>query len=240
MSSSDPQSEVSAFVDHLSGLAAQFPGARRGEKSRLTLLAAGARLLDAWNHHDLRVEQVCQAALVAKGTFYIYFRSKDEFLLDLAERYVAFEAQSRPRLSSRNSDFVNLRLWVSWYERSFAANVGVIKCMVHMADQDPRMRDLWHQRNAALVDRSLVGWMKSRPEADPILERMMLRSAGTIMDQSLFERYGVQTGQGVEVPEDPEHVVDLHALLMFRALYAKDPDGADLPPESPFQALLKS
>ena len=231
--------DVACFSERLAALAAGVRKTRSGERSRLRLLAAAARLLDQVHHRDLLVEQICQEAGVAKGTFYIYFKSKDEFLLDLASRYVAFEIQAHPRLSSKNSDFTNMRLWVTWYERTFAANVGIMKCLVQMGAQDPAMRDLWHQRNARLVDRSLAGWMKARPDSDPALERMVIRTAGTMMDQSLFERYGVQTGQGVELPEDPARIIDLHALLMFRALYARDPDPDDLPADSPFRRLLR-
>lgn len=231
--------DVACFSEHLAELAAGVRKARSGERSRLRLLAAAARLLDRVHHRDLLVEQICQEAGVAKGTFYIYFKSKDEFLLDLATRYVAFEFQAHPRLSSKNSDFNNMRLWVTWYERTFAANVGIMKCLVQMGEQDPAMRNLWHQRNARLVDRSLSGWMKTRPGSDPTLERMVIRTAGTMMDQSLFERYGVQTGQGVEVPEDPERIIDLHSVLMFRALYGRNPLPEDLPPESPFRAILR-
>lgn len=232
--------DVASFSEHLAALAGGVRKARSGERSRLRLLAAAARLLDQVHHRDLLVEQICQEAGVAKGTFYIYFKSKDEFLLDLAARYVAFEFQAHPRLSSKDSEFTNLRLWVAWYERTFAANVGIMKCLVQMGAQDPAMRDLWHQRNARLVDRSLSGWMKTRPNSDPALERMVIRTAGTMMDQSLFERYGVQTGQGVEVPEDPARIIELHALLMFRALYGRNPSAEDLPSESPLRALLTS
>lgn len=233
------EQDAACFSEHLAALPAAVRKVRSGERSRLRLLAAAARLLDQVHHRDLLVEQICQEAGVAKGTFYIYFKSKDEFLLDLASRYVAFEVLAHPRLSSKNSDFTNMRLWVTWYERTFAANVGILKCLIQMGAQDPAMRDLWHQRNARLVDRSLAGWMKTRPDADPVLERMIIRTAGTMMDQSLFERYGVQTGQGVELPDDPEGIIDLHALLMFRALYGRDPDPADLPADSPFRRLLR-
>lgn len=237
-SAQDPT--VICFSEHLAALEAGVRKTRSGERSRLRLLAAAARLLDRVHHRDLLVEQICQEAGVAKGTFYIYFKSKDGFLLELAARYVGFEVEAHPRLSSRNSDFTNMRLWVTWYERTFAANVGIMKCLVQMGAQDLAMRDLWHQRNARLVDRSLAGWMKTRPGSDPALERMVIRTAGTMMDQSLFERYGVQTGQGIEAPERPEHILDLHALLMFRALYGRNPPPDDLPPESPFRALLQS
>ncbi|MBI1197795.1 MAG: TetR family transcriptional regulator [Phenylobacterium sp.] len=231
--------EVIRFPTYLTAMADEIRKSRSGERSRLRLLAAAARLLETIHYRDLLVEQVCQEAGVAKGTFYIYFKSKDEFLRELARRYVSFEVQTYPRLSSKSTPFTNTRRWVYWYEKTFAANVGVMKCMVQMGTQDEEMRQIWHERNGRLVDRSLIGWMKTRPDSDPKLERFILRTAGTMMDQSLFERYGVQTGQGVEDPHDPEFIVDLHAFMNFRAMYGHNPPAEEFSADSPFRKLIE-
>lgn len=230
--------EVIRFATYLSALAGEIRKSRSGEKSRLRLLAAAARLLETVHYRDLLVEQVCQEAGVAKGTFYIYFSSKDEFLRDLASRYVRFEVQTYPRLSSKNSAFTNTRRWIYWYEKSFAANVGIIRCMVQMGAQDTEMREIWHDRNNRIVDRSLAGWMKTRPDADPKIERWVMRTAGGMLDQSLLERYGVQTGPGVEVPPDPDFIIDLHAFMNFRALYGHNPPREEFAPDSPFVRII--
>ena len=227
------------FADHLQASANAIGRSRSGEKSRLKLMAAAARLLDSTSYRDLLVERVCQAAGVAKGTFYIYFDSKDAFLRSLAVGYVAFELERYPRLSSRHAAFANTRSWIAWYEGVFAANVGVLRCLIQMGGADPAMQAIWHQRNGALVDRAMRGWEKRNPTADPSLQRLALRTAGGMLDQSLFERHGVQPGPGLDEPKDFDLLVDLHALLNFRALYACDPPPGSLPGESPLEALLR-
>jgi len=234
-----PDIEVIRFATYLSALADEIRKNRSGEKSRLRLMAAAARLLENISHRDLLVEQICREAGVAKGTFYIYFKSKDAFLRELASRFISFEVQTYPRLSSKNTPFTNTRRWVYWYEKSFAANVGVIKCMVQMGTHDEEMRQLWHERNGRIVDRSLAGWMKTRPGQDPTMQRWLMRTAGGMLDQSLFERYGIQTGQGLEDPGDLEFIVDLHSLLNFRALYGHNPPADEFRPDSPFRPIVE-
>ena len=51
--------------------------------------------------------------------------------------------------------------------------------------------------------------------------------------------YNVHKCVGTDGRFDPERIIDLHALLMFRALYARDPDPGDLPADSPFRRLLR-
>jgi len=231
---------VIRFATYLQAAAAEIKKARSGPKSRLKLLAAGARLLDATDYRDLLVEDVCAEAGVAKGTFYIYFKSKDEFLRALAAMYIEFELQTYPRLSSRNSEFTNSRRWIAWYEQTFAANVGIFRAMVQMGAADEGMRKLWHERNARVVDRAMRGWERHNPSKDPALQRWMMRTAGGMLDQSLFERHGVQPGPGLNEPQDLDLLIDLHALMNFRALYGRNPPAEEFGPDSPFRRILEA
>jgi AcrR family transcriptional regulator len=230
---------VIRFATYLQAAATEIRKARSAQKSRLKLLAAGARVLDSTDYRDILVEDVCHEAGVAKGTFYIYFTSKDEFLRALAAMYIDFELQTYPRLSSRDSAFTNSRKWIWWYERTFAANVGILRAMVQMGAGDEAMRKHWHDRNGRLVDRAMQGWERHNPSKDPSLQRWMMRTAGGMLDQSLFERHGVQPGPGLNEPQDLDLLVDLHALMNFRALYGRNPPAEEFAPDSPFRAVLE-
>ena len=230
---------VIRYATYLEASAQEIKKTRSGERSRLKLLAAGARLLDSTDFREMMVEQVAQEAGVAKGTFYIYFKTKDEFLRELGNRYIAFELMTYPRLSSRDSEFTNSCKWIGWYEKTFAANAGVLRCIVQMGGGDREMQRVWHDRNARIVDRAMVGWEKHNPSKDPALQRLVMRTAGGMLDQSLFERYGVQPGPGREEPADIDMLIELHALLNFRALYGRNPPIEDISADSPLRQLLQ-
>ncbi len=230
---------VIRYATYLEALAQEIKKKRSGERSRLKLLAAAARTLDATDYRELLVEEVCQSAGVAKGTFYIYFESKDAFLRELGSLYVNFELQTYPRLSSRDSQFTNSRKWIAWYERTFAVNAGVLRCIVQMGAADTAMRNIWYERNQRVVDRAMVGWEKHNPSKDPALQRWVMRTAGGMLDQSLFERHGIQPGPGLQEPQDFDLLVDLHALLNFRALYGRNPPADEFAADSPFRVLLE-
>lgn len=231
--------QVVRFATYLSAMAQEIKKNRSGDKSRLKLLAAAARVLDTTDYRELLVENICLEAGVAKGTFYIYFKSKDEFLRDLAARYTAFELQTYPRLSGRDSEFTNSRKWITWYEQTFAANAGVLRCIVQMGSSDKEMQEIWHERNRGIVDRAMIGWLKTNPNGDPDLQRWIMRTAGSMMDQSLFERYRVLTGPGFPKSDDPGFLIDLHAFLNYRAMYGRNPPVEEFDRESPFRALLE-
>lgn len=60
---------------------------RDGSPTRERLLEAGLRLAHAGALSSLRVDEVVDAAGVAKGTFYVHFRTREDFLVALHSRF---------------------------------------------------------------------------------------------------------------------------------------------------------
>jgi AcrR family transcriptional regulator len=213
---------------YLQAMASEIKAVRNSEKTKLRLMISALNLLEQVGYRELNLDEVVGAASLAKGTFYIYFPSKDEFLVELATRYVDFEQATIPQRPPARSPFAQLREWLGWYEQSFELNVGTIRCIVQMAEVNAEMRDLWHRRNGTVTDRVLGGWFPVSGGIDPQLARLSLRLAGGMLDQSLFERYKVQLGPGREDPNDPALLSELHALLAYRAIYGSSPPAEEL------------
>jgi AcrR family transcriptional regulator len=214
------------FATYLEALAAEIRATRSGEKSRLKLFAAAARLLESVGYRDLNVEDISAEAALAKGTFYVYFDSKEQFLRELLGQYVAFEGQTFPAAVAPESAFAGVRRFVGWYVQTFESNVGLLRCMVQLSSTDEAAHSLWQTRNTAVVERAFGDLMRrlGRQPQDPALFRLALRTAGGMLDQSLFTRYGLQASPGVELRRvDYETLVELLSLLLHRAVYASDP-----------------
>lgn len=61
---------------------------RKGEKTKRKLFETAAELFDRYDFEDVSVDAIVEAAGVAKGTFYIYFESKDALIATLLSDYV--------------------------------------------------------------------------------------------------------------------------------------------------------
>ena len=216
------------FTTYLEALAVEIRKARSGERTRLKLLAAGARLLDNIGYRDLNVVEISKEAGSAKGTFFIYLKTKDEFLQELARRFITFERQTLPVLSSRASRFGNSLTFVTWYESSFLRNAGVLRCIIQMAEVDETVRSLWHERNATVAAHVVDATLQALD--GPVDEAMLLltiRTAGGLLDQSLFARTRVGADTGQRQDHDPMFLCRLHAVLVYRALYGENPPAAE-------------
>ena len=229
------------FSSYLEALAQEIRRSRSGEKSRLKLLASGARRLEAVGFRDLLVEDVCRDADLAKGTFYIYFESKEVFLRALMSQYVEFERNTYPPFSPTRGAYRGVHDWVSWYEGTFAANAGILRCMIEMSGADAEAEGCWHERNHSIVERALEQLLQRFDKApgprETELLRLAVRAGGSMMDQSLFERYRIQVGTGMKEASDAELMIDLHALLLYRVLYGSDPSSAEVGQVRPLVAL---
>lgn len=62
---------------------------KKGEKTKQKLLDSAAELLKRYEVNEITVDAVVEAAGVAKGTFYIYFESKDALIATLIDDYVS-------------------------------------------------------------------------------------------------------------------------------------------------------
>lgn len=224
-----PVPDAPTYARHLSVRANAITTSRSGERTRLRLLAAGADLLKRTSYRDLSVAAVSDRAGQAKGTFYLYFPTKEAFLVELLQGYLGFEASTFQSIDPAKSPFLGYRLGIEWYEKTFARNAGILRCMVQMGEADPQVRRLWHERNARIVDRIVAETVArlKKPPADQRLLRLAIRTIGTMLDQSLFERYRVQVGPGIASVET-EFLIEFHAVISYRALFGENPPAREL------------
>lgn len=97
----------------------------RGERTRATLLRAGAEVLPVRGYHEARVDDIVEAAGVSHGTFYRYFDSKDDFFRALAEEASGRLVELVERLDLDGSA-EDLRAWLrDWFD-AYEADGGVI------------------------------------------------------------------------------------------------------------------
>ena len=67
-------------------LRATFPTEKEARRRRM--LTAAAQLLESWSYRDITMERIADRAGVAKGTLYLYFRTRESLFLGLYQEKV--------------------------------------------------------------------------------------------------------------------------------------------------------
>jgi AcrR family transcriptional regulator len=101
----------------------------REENARLaSITAAAERVFAERGYHQARMDDIAEAAELAKGTLYYYFKSKDEIYAHLLERDVGkARDEMRRRISDQASFFEVIQQTVDLYLEYFDKNVGFLK-----------------------------------------------------------------------------------------------------------------
>jgi AcrR family transcriptional regulator len=143
----------------------------RGEKTRVRLLEAGARVLPARGYHDARVDDIVEAAGVSHGTFYRYFSNKDDFFRVLADAASTrmIELIDRLDLGAPEDD---LRTWLKDWFAAYTADGGVISTWQEMQTNEELAT--FSQQVAASVFTRLVRMLERRDFGDPVVDAVVL------------------------------------------------------------------
>ena len=92
---------------------AQKPLTRKeqAEQTKAALREAGVELIQEHSYDDIKIEDITKKCGVSKGTFYLYYSSKDEFFFamcahDFAEATAKLEDNNAPSALEQLRDFI--------------------------------------------------------------------------------------------------------------------------------------
>jgi len=110
---------------------------RRGreEKARLAaILVAAENIFSEHGYYQARMDDIAEAAELAKGTLYYYFKSKDEIYLHLLERESERVDEEIQKRISKESSFLEamaqaLKFYLEYFERNHGFLRMFLPCM---------------------------------------------------------------------------------------------------------------
>jgi AcrR family transcriptional regulator len=125
------------------------------ERTRDRLLAALERLLEDAEYADVSAGQIAEAAGLAHGTFYRYFRDKHAALREAIER--VREAVDRERVAlggpigTVTEERDRVRAWADAVLHAPIDRRGLLRAWLAVSDADPEVAERRTQRRAASV-----------------------------------------------------------------------------------------
>lgn len=223
----EPPSPDSAFADVLEQAAA---GERKAERTRAAIRAAVCRLLDAGPPEHLKVADICRAAGIAHGTFYIYFKDIHAVIGAVLADFVPF-VQAVMRAAGRSSvgggtgaGLDRVRPATAAYVVLFARNVGLMRCLTAGLEGFPEAREAFQRLNrewahtvadAALRDAAATG-AGPLPDRDELLRRAY--ALGGMVDQYLVALHVHRDPTLAALSADRAAVVDTLTLIWIRGM----------------------
>jgi AcrR family transcriptional regulator len=141
---------------------AQTATVKPRRNAREALLEALERLLDRSDVGELTAAAVSVEAGLAHGTFYRYFRNRDDAIRALAER---LRNSKQPELHSLDHPPADVaaareacRAWTGALLRTRTQHHGVVRALLALATQDAELRAVFLERREAFA-RQLREWL---------------------------------------------------------------------------------
>ena len=194
---------------------------RKGERTRLRLLAATAAILQKEFVHTLRIGDICAAAGVSPGTFYLYFDDKLAVTTAMLTGFAQHVFDCLESATGGAKDFeASVHATTLAYVRAFALNRGLFRALMQMSEESAsiervyqRLNRRWNQRTARAIAR--YRGVTQGPEEDDILRAFAL---GGMVDEFLANLYVRRDPVLTEHLSAPEPVARLLAELWLQAL----------------------
>lgn len=208
--------DTARFADALISEAA---AGRKRDRTRATIATAACRLLDGCPLATLTIAEICKAAGIAHGTFYIYFADRNALLGDLLLEFVEF-IQVTMRAAAHQPHGDPIRATTAAYYDLFEANPGLMKCLVNHVEDLPEATRAFQKLNhdwATTVMASLRRQGGMAAIADDELTRRVYAMGGMV-DQYLTALLLNGDTALARVSGDREAVIDTLTTLWKKGL----------------------
>ncbi len=225
-------------------LAERYRLARRSPKrrrTRLKLIAAAAAELDRVGYDEMTVEGIVDAADVARGTFYTYYRSKAAVTVVIIRIYSFLIRWTRPIGGGALPPFQAILRMNRFYVSTYAKNARLQTSRETLMRTVPalrRLRDNVTRRTSDAFLRDII----SRKDLSPTFKHdtsavLLTRMLQAMADETLRQIYVYPDEHIAEQVKNEEQVAQVISVIWYRMIYASEPENHALTADG--LALLK-
>ena len=120
---------------------------------REPILRNAARLFSAKGYSGTTVDDIVQATGIAKGTFYIYFKSKEDLLIEVIKNLIAETVAEIEQSLAGEKDFISRMMNKGQtFTRLYAENRDLFSVLIGETVGNPRLLSQLDEVYSALVD----------------------------------------------------------------------------------------
>jgi AcrR family transcriptional regulator len=191
---------------------------------RCQILNATAALLERWSLDDVTVDRIADLTGVAKGTVYLYFRTREELVVEVFDRHHglwldAFEKQLRstsgPLDPSRVGTLTVSTLLATPVLPRLYGRINLLFCGSVSAEAAHRFR-VRRAHRVASVSEALEGRLPNLTTARA--ERWLFRFEAFVAGMAPLAHRSQTLANSLDPPRAATFIVDLEAELQYAAV----------------------
>ena len=200
------------------------------ERTRASLLYNAAVTLDQHGISSDLVARVCALSAVSRGTFYSYFPDAISIAMAVLKEFLRVASQWAEEFEPSTDLYGTMVQRLTFYQKLHAENAGLFRCLYVINFDDPinkRPYLLWqkirHRWRVALSDQ-LADVLGSTNTSRQVRLHIVYTLFG-MADDVFFQMYVTDNRFLKRLIASPTDMVELLALMSYRALMGSNPDG---------------
>jgi len=210
--------------------ASKQPKTRRGERTKAAILASAEAAFARDGYVAARISDIADGAGVALGTFYVYFKNKDEVLAELLDGIFSemYQSSRAPWLDEPPLDAI--RGAVAGYLTAYRNHADMLRVMREALTVDPTFNAFWFAWRAKFLSRIVRNIQESqvRGVVQSTLNPLLAASAlGGMLDDFCWIWLSMggdeAVGQAKPTTLDLDEAIDVLSTLWHRSLFCTEP-----------------
>jgi AcrR family transcriptional regulator len=218
------------FVDVLKDRASELEGGRKGDRTKARLRVATAEALEAVGYREMTVADICRFAGVTPAVLYLYYESKPAIVLEILTEFLN-EFFSTARTPRADTVFEAMRVANLRWIRLARANAGLMRCLLHLRDDEAAFAKLYAEANRQWYARTVKAWAGrfAKSTFDPRIALLIEYSFAGLLDE-LVRMIFISpddnlVGLLADLSLDDEALAEYVALIWYRAMALREPAG---------------
>jgi len=203
------------------------------ERTRTALLLATDHLLQSLPLENISIEQIINKCGLARGTFYQYYKSTDDIIINLLVTFYEDVWSYRPVDFSAATAFERVYVQRLYYAKSFEKNAHLFMYFRFFAHRNPdlakiRMNQIerWVQQLETDIKKDLKN--DSRLMIGQAQLKALLRSTGILWAETLVEYFVFEDSVLRSNIKDIRELTDLSMLMWHRIIFGTDPTISEI------------
>jgi TetR/AcrR family transcriptional repressor of nem operon len=229
-----PPGKVLRFSDSLDHAVRAGARLRKGERTRLRLKWAAAVVLERNGYLNMRVADICKLAKVSSATLYLYYKNTSEITLEILGEFLQAAGRLAGGKGPHGDAFEAILHATQEMVEFFAANAGLMRCLIQISDEVPEFAELWRTSSDAWYRRiaqSVARRTRAGAHNDDVV-LFAVYAVGGMVDQLLRDLFVLRNPALEELrarlaPTSRE-LSELLSILWYRALYGANPSSASI------------
>lgn len=188
-------------------------------ETRDRMLAAASDVFARAGYRATTVGAITEAAGTAHGTFYLYFRNKDDAFSQVIEAVTA-RVSERPEVSADATRRERSDAMVRSYVGALAESPGLYRALLEGMLQSPTVEQVWLSMRETFVQRIAAGIDRvvDRGEMDPVADsQAAARALVSMCEWHAFVALGL--GHRAPTPAEVDEVIATVTELWTRATW---------------------